>query len=333
MAFNIRNRNFLKLLDFSPKEIKYMLELAADLKKAKYAGTEQQKLKGKNIALIFEKASTRTRCAFETAAYDQGANVTYLGPTGSQMGKKETMKDTARVLGRMYDGIEYRGFGQEIVEELGKYAGVPVWNGLTNEFHPTQVMADFLTMMEHSDKPLHKVAFAYCGDARNNMGNSLMVGAAKMGMDFRAVAPKAYWPEENLVEICREIAKETGATITLTENVEEGVKGVDFLYTDVWVSMGEPDEVWEERIKLLLPYQVNADMIEKTGNPKVKFLHCLPSFHNRDTVIGEEIYQKYGLEAMEVTDDVFESEHSVVFDEAENRLHTIKAIMVATLGE
>ncbi len=332
MAFNLRNRNFLKLLDFTPKEMKFMLDLATDLKKAKYAGTEQQKLKGKNIALIFEKASTRTRCAFETAAYDQGANVTYLGPTGSQMGKKETMKDTARVLGRMYDGIEYRGFGQEIVEELGKHAGVPVWNGLTNEFHPTQVMADFLTMMEHVDKPLHRVAFAYCGDARNNMGNSLMVGAAKMGMDFRAVAPKAFWPEENLVETCREIAKETGATITLTEKVDEGVKGVDFLYTDVWVSMGESDEAWAERIKLMLPYQVNASMIEKTGNPKVKFLHCLPSFHNTDTVIGKEIYEKYGIEAMEVTDEVFESEHSVVFDEAENRLHTIKAIMVATLG-
>ncbi len=332
MAFNLRNRNFLKLLDFTPKEMKFMLELSADLKKAKYAGTEQQKLKGKNIALIFEKASTRTRCAFETAAYDQGANVTYLGPTGSQMGKKETMKDTARVLGRMYDGIEYRGFGQEIVEELGKYAGVPVWNGLTNEFHPTQVMADFLTMMEHVDKPLHQVAFAYCGDARNNMGNSLMVGAAKMGMDFRAVAPKAFWPEESLVETCREIAKETGATITLTEKVDEGVKGVDFLYTDVWVSMGESDEAWAERIKLMLPYQVNVSMIEKTGNPKVKFLHCLPSFHNTDTVIGKEIYEKYGIEAMEVTDEVFESEHSVVFDEAENRLHTIKAIMVATLG-
>ncbi len=333
MAFNIRNRNFLKLLDFTPKEMKFMLDLAFDLKKAKYAGAEQQKLKGKNIALIFEKASTRTRCAFEAAAYDQGANITYLGPTGSQMGKKETMKDTARVLGRMYDGIEYRGFGQEIVEELGKYAGVPVWNGLTNEFHPTQVMADFLTMMEYADKPLHKVSFAYCGDARNNMGNSLMVGAAKMGMDFRAVAPKAYWPEEKLVDTCREIAKETGATITLTEKVEEGVKGVDYLYSDVWVSMGEPDEVWEERIKRLLPYQVNMDMVKKTGNSKVKFLHCLPAFHNRNTVIGEEIYRKYGIEAMEVSDEVFESEHSVVFDEAENRLHTIKAIMVATLGE
>ncbi len=333
MAFNLRNRNFLKLLDFSPKEIKFLLDLAADLKKAKYSGTEQQHLKRKNIALIFEKSSTRTRCAFETAAYDQGANVTYLGPTGSQIGKKESMKDTARVLGRMYDGIEYRGFGQEIVEDLGKYAGVPVWNGLTTEFHPTQVLADFLTMMENSDKPLHKVSFAYCGDARNNMGNSLMVGAAKMGMDFRAVAPKAMWPEEELVKECKAIAEETGANITLTENVDEGVKGVDFLYTDVWVSMGEPDEVWEERIKLMLPYQVNKEMLKKTGNPKVKFLHCLPSFHNRETIIGEEIYQKFGIEAMEVTDDVFESEHSLVFDEAENRLHTIKAVMVATLGD
>ena len=332
MSFNIKNRNFLKLLDFTPKEIKFMLDMAADLKKAKYSGTEQPRLKGKNIALIFEKASTRTRCAFQTAAYDQGAHITYLGPTGSQIGKKESMKDTARVLGRMYDGIEYRGFGQEIVEELGKYAGVPVWNGLTTEFHPTQILADFLTMMEHSDKPLHQVSFAYCGDARNNMGNSLMVGAAKMGMDFRAVAPKAMWPEEELVKTCKEIANETGASITLTESVDEGVKGVDFLYTDVWVSMGEPDEVWEERIKLMLPYQVNMDMVKKTGNPKVKFLHCLPAFHNRETIIGEEIYQKFGVEAMEVTDEVFESEHSVVFDEAENRLHTIKAVMVATLG-
>ena len=332
MAYNLRNRNFLKLLDFNPKEIKFLLDLSADLKKAKYAGTEQQKLKGKNIALIFEKASTRTRCAFETAAYDQGAHVTYLGPTGSQIGKKETMKDTARVLGRMYDGIEYRGFGQNIVEELGKYAGVPVWNGLTNEFHPTQILADFLTMMEHSDKPLHQVSFAYLGDARNNMGNSLMVGAAKMGMDFRAVAPKQYLPDEELVNQCQEIAKETGAKITLTSDVDEGVKGVDFLYTDVWVSMGEPEEAFKERIKLMMPYQVNTAVMKKTGNPNVKFLHCLPAFHNRDTAIGKEIYQKYGVEAMEVTDDVFESPASVVFDEAENRLHTIKAVMVATLG-
>ena len=332
MAFNLRNRNFLKLLDFTPQEIKFLLDLSADLKKAKYGGYEQQKLTGKNIALIFEKASTRTRCAFEVAAYDQGARVTYLGPTGSQIGNKESMKDTARVLGRMYDGIEYRGFGQDVVEELGAHAGVPVWNGLTNEYHPTQILADFLTMMEHSDKPLHKVSFAYAGDARNNMGNSLMVGAAKMGMDFRAVAPKALWPEEELVKQCQEIAKETGATITLTENVDEGVKGVDFIYTDVWVSMGEPDEVWKERMAIMMPYQVNAEMMKKTGNPKTKFLHCLPSFHNRETKVGEEIYQKFGVEAMEVTDDVFESPASVVFDEAENRLHTIKAVMVATLG-
>jgi ornithine carbamoyltransferase len=332
MAFNLRNRNFLKLLDFSPKEMKFLLDLSADLKKAKYAGTEQPRLTGKNIALIFEKASTRTRCAFETAAYDQGAKVTYLGPSGSQIGKKESMKDTARVLGRMYDGIEYRGFGQTIVEELGKYAGVPVWNGLTDEFHPTQILADFLTMMEHSDKPLHQVSFAYCGDARNNMGNSLMVGASKMGMDFRAVAPKKLWPEEALVAQCQEIAKETGATITLTESVDEGVKGVDFLYTDVWVSMGEPDSVWQERIQLMMPYQVNKEMVAKTGNPNVKFLHCLPAFHNRETTVGEEIFQKYGVDGMEVTDDVFESPMSIVFDEAENRLHTIKAVMVATLG-
>ena len=332
MAYNLRNRNFLKLLDFTPKEVKFLLDLSADLKKAKYAGTEQQKLKGKNIALIFEKASTRTRCAFETAAYDQGAHVTYLGPTGSQIGKKETMKDTARVLGRMYEGIEYGGFGQEVVEELGKYANVPVWNGLTNEFHPTQILADFLTMMEHSDKPLHQVSFAYLGDARNNMGNSLMVGAAKMGMDFRAVAPKQYLPDQELVNQCLEIAKETGAKITLTSDVEKGVKGVDFLYTDVWVSMGEPEEAFKERIKLMMPYQVNIGMMKKTGNPNVKFLHCLPAFHNRDTVIGEEIYQKYGVDAMEVTDEVFESPASLVFDEAENRLHTIKAVMVATLG-
>ena len=332
MAFNLRNRNFLKLLDFTSQEIKFLLDLSLDLKKAKYSGTEQQKLQNKNIALIFEKDSTRTRCAFEVAAFDQGARVTYLGPTGSQIGKKESMKDTARVLGRMYDGIEYRGFGQSIVEELGAYAGVPVWNGLTNEFHPTQVLADFLTMMEHCDKPLHQVSFCYLGDARNNMGNSLLVGAAKMGMDFRSAAPKALLPNEELVKQCREIAKKTGAKITLTENVEEAVKGVDFLYTDVWVSMGEADHVWKERIDLLKPYQVNKELVALTGNPKVKFLHCLPAFHNRETTIGEEIYQKFGLDGMEVTDDVFESHASVVFDQAENRLHTIKAVMVATLG-
>ncbi|HON71529.1 MAG TPA: ornithine carbamoyltransferase, partial [Tenuifilum sp.] len=311
----------------------FLLDLSADLKKAKYAGTEQQRLKGKNIVILFEKDSTRTRCAFEVAAFDQGANVTYIGPSGSQMGKKESMKDTARVLGRMYDGIEYRGYSQEIVETLAKYSGVPVWNGLTNEFHPTQILADFLTMREHSTKPLSEVKFCYLGDARNNMGNSLMVGAAKMGMDFRACAPKACWPNEELVKTCREIAKTTGAKITLTENIEEGVKGCDFLYTDVWVSMGEPDSVWEERIKLLKPYQVNRKAMELTGNPNCKFMHCLPAFHNRETVVGEEIYKKFGLEAMEVTEDVFESEASIVFDEAENRVHTIKAVMVATLGQ
>ncbi|MBT6963469.1 MAG: ornithine carbamoyltransferase [Lentimicrobiaceae bacterium] len=332
MAFNLRNRNFLKLLDFTPQEIKFMLDLSADLKRAKYAGTEQKKLKGKNIALIFEKASTRTRCAFETAAYDQGARVTYLGPSGSQIGTKESMKDTARVLGRMYDGIEYRGFGQSIVEELGGHAGVPVWNGLTDEYHPTQILADFLTMKEHCDKPLHKVSFAFTGDARNNMGNSLMVGAAKMGMDFRAVAPKQMWPEEQLVAECKKIAKETGAKITLTESVKDGVNGVDFIYTDVWVSMGEADEVWKDRIAMMIPYQVNSAMMAMTGNPKTKFLHCLPAFHNRETKVGEDIYQKFGVESMEVTDEVFESPASVVFDEAENRLHTIKAVMVATLG-
>jgi len=332
MATNLYNRNFLKLLDFSPEEIKYLLELAANLKKAKKVGTEIQHLKGKNLALIFEKASTRTRCAFEVAAYDQGAQVTYLGPSGSQIGQKESMKDTARVLGGMYDGIEYRGFGQDIVEELAKHAGVPVWNGLTNEFHPTQILADFLTMTEHSRKPLNKMVFCYLGDARYNMGNSLMVGSAKMGIDFRIAAPKNYQPAEALVNQCREAAKITGARITITDDVDLAVKDADFLYTDVWVSMGEPDSVWEERIRLLKPFQVNMNVINKTGNPHVKFLHCLPAFHNRETKIGEEIYQKFGLDGMEVTEDVFESDHSIVFDEAENRLHTIKAVMVATLG-
>ncbi len=332
MAFNLKNRNFLKELDFTPEEMKFLLKLSADLKAAKYAGTEQQLLKGKNIVLLFEKDSTRTRCAFEVAALDQGAHVTYLGPSGSQMGKKESMKDTARVLGRMYDGIEYRGYGQYIVEELGKYAGVPVWNGLTNEFHPTQILADFLTMSEHCDKPLSQISFAFVGDAKNNVGNSLMAGAAKMGMDFRAGAPKSCQPDKKLVDECMKIAKETGAKITITDDPKVAVKGVDFIYTDVWVSMGEPDNVWVERIKLLKPYQVNAKLMKATGNPNTKFLHCLPAFHNRETKVGEEIFQKYGLDGMEVTEDVFESKHSVVFDEAENRLHTIKAVMVATLA-
>jgi ornithine carbamoyltransferase len=332
MFINLKNRPFLKLLDFAPAEIAYLLDLAADLKEAKRNGTEKQHLRGKNIALIFEKASTRTRCAFEVAAYDQGAHVTYLGPTGSQIGQKESMKDTARVLGGMYDGIEYRGYGQAIVEELAKYAGVPVWNGLTNEFHPTQILADFLTMREHSDKPLNKMVFCYLGDARYNMGNSLMVGAAKMGIDFRIAAPKAFQPSADLVVKCRSIAKETGARIMLSENVGEAVKDADFLYTDVWVSMGEPDSVWQERIDLLKPFQVNMKAIAMTGNPSVKFLHCLPAFHNRETRVGEDIFQRFGLDGMEVTEDVFESKHSIVFDEAENRLHTIKAVMVATLG-
>ena len=333
MAFNLRNRSFLKLLDFTPKEIQYLLDLARDLKRAKYTGTEVPRMKGKNIALIFEKTSTRTRCAFEVAAYDQGAHVTYLGPTGSQIGIKETMKDTARVLGRMYDGIEYRGFAQATVEDLSRFAGVPVWNGLTNEAHPTQVLADLLTMTEHSDKPLNQISFAYLGDSRFNMGNSLLVGGAKMGMDVRIVAPKALQPSKELVDKCREIAKETGARVTITDDVDAGVKGCDFIYTDIWVSMGEPDEVWKERIGMLMPYQVNAKLMEHTGNPKCKFMHCLPSYHNRDTKAGEDVYQKFGLDGIEVTEEVFESENSIVFDEAENRLHTIKAVMVATLGD
>jgi ornithine carbamoyltransferase len=332
MAYNLRNRNFLKLLDLSPKEMKFLIDLSADLKKAKYAGTERQMLKNKNIALIFEKASTRTRCAFEVAAHDQGANVTYLGPSGSHIGSKETMKDTARVLGRMYDGIEYRGFGQEIVEELGAYAGVPVWNGLTNEYHPTQILADFLTMQEHSDKPLHNISFAYLGDARNNLGNSLMIGAAKMGMDVRLVAPADLQPEQDLVNQALEIAKTTGASITITDNVDEGVKNVDFVYTDVWVSMGEAKDVWKDRIGKLLPYQVNSELMAKTGNANTKFMHCLPAFHNTDTKVGQDIYEDFNISAMEVTEEVFESDKSIVFDEAENRLHTIKAVMVATLG-
>lgn len=332
MSMKLQNRNFLKLLDFSSEEINYLLDLSAELKKAKKEGAEQMRLKGKNIALIFEKSSTRTRCAFEVAAYDQGAHVTYLGPSGSQIGHKESMKDTARVLGRMYDGIEYRGFGQERVEELAKYAGVPVWNGLTNEFHPTQVLADLLTMQEHSPNSLNEISFCYLGDARNNMGNSLMVGAAKMGMDFRAAAPESCQPASELVDAARKIAEKTGAQISITADIEAAVKNVDFLYTDVWVSMGEAKEVWNERIRLLTPYQVNSDLLKLTGNPDVKFLHCLPAFHNRETGVGEDIYQKFGIEAMEVTEEVFESDASIVFDESENRVHTIKAVMVATLG-
>ena len=334
MTIKLKNRNFLKLLDYTPAEIQYLIDLAIELKAAKKAGREKQTLVGKNIALIFEKTSTRTRCAFEVGAFDQGAQVTYLGPSGSQIGHKESMKDTARVLGRMYDGIEYRGYGQAIVEELGEYAGVPVWNGLTDEFHPTQILADLMTMLEHSPgKTLPELSFAYLGDARNNMGNSLMVGAAKMGMDIRLVAPKSFWPEAGLVEQCRAIAKETGARITLTDDVEEGVQGTDFLYTDVWVSMGEPKEAWAERVSLMKPYQINADVMKATGNPNVKIMHCLPSFHNEHTKVGREIEMAYGLKGLEVTEEVFESPNSIVFDEAENRMHTIKAVMVATLGD
>jgi ornithine carbamoyltransferase len=332
MAFNLKHRNFLKLLDFTSQEITFLLDLSMDLKRNYYAGNERTTLDGKKIALVFEKTSTRTRCAFETAAYDQGAHVTYLGPTGSQIGTKESMKDTARVLGRMYDGIQYRGFEQEKAEILGQYAGVPVWNGLTNEYHPTQILADFLTMKEHTHKPLSQVTFAYMGDARNNMGNSLMIGAAKMGMDFRSVAPKECQQGSELVKEAMAIAKSTGAKITLTEDVTAGVKDCDYLYTDVWVSMGEPEEVWDSRVKLLSPYQVNQKVMDATGNPDVKFLHCLPAFHDRETEIGEKIYQKYGLESMEVSDEVFESDASIVFDQAENRLHTIKAVMIATLA-
>ncbi|MBN2524441.1 MAG: ornithine carbamoyltransferase [Bacteroidales bacterium] len=332
MQVDLKNKHFLKLLDFSKEEIMYLLELSSSLKTAKREGKEQQHLKSKNIALIFEKTSTRTRCAFEVAAFDQGAHVTYLGPSGTQIGHKESMKDTARVLGRMYDGIEYRGYGQDTVEILAKYAGVPVWNGLTDEFHPTQILADFLTMQEHTDKALEEIKFCYLGDARNNMGNSLMVGAAKLGMDFRAAAPKKCQPNEKLVHQCLLIAENSGAKITLTDDVKKAVEGVDFLYTDVWVSMGEPDAIWDERIGLLSPYQVNKGILELTGNPGVKFLHCLPAFHNLETKVGEEIHNKFGMEALEVTEDVFESSASIVFDEAENRIHTIKAIMVATLG-
>jgi ornithine carbamoyltransferase len=332
MSVDLQGRSFLKLLDFSPAEGRFLLDLADQLKAARRAGAEVRHLEGKNLALIFEKGSTRTRCAFEVAALQQGAHAVYLGPTGTQIGHKETMKDTARVLGRMFDGIEYRGFAQTTIEELAEYAGVPVWNGLTDDFHPTQILADVMTMREHADGPMQETAFAYLGDARFNMGNSLMVGGALFGMDFRVVAPRALWPDEALVSRCRALAKETGARITLTEDIEDGVDGAHFVHTDVWVSMGEPDSAWAERIDLLRDYQVNADVMRATGRSDAKFMHCLPAFHNRDTKVGEEIYQKFGLEGLEVTEEVFESEHSIVFDQAENRLHTIKAVMVATLG-
>jgi ornithine carbamoyltransferase len=329
---DLRGRHLMKLADFSPDEIRYLVDLAAELKAAKKEGREEQRLVGREIALIFEKDSTRTRCAFEVAAYDQGAHVTFIGPSGSHMGHKETAKDTARVLGRMYDAIEFRGFSQDVAEALAEWSGVPVYNGLTDEWHPTQILADFLTFTEHSTKPLGEVVFCYLGDARFNMADSYLVGGAKLGMDVRIASPKSLWPRQEIQDLARSIAAETGAQIMLTDSVEDAVRGVDFLLTDVWVSMGEADEVWKERIELLTPYQVNMDVLAATGNPAVKFMHCLPAFHNTDTQVGKEIFEKFGMDALEVTEEVFESPASVVFDEAENRLHTIKAVMVATLG-
>ncbi|MFF4210246.1 ornithine carbamoyltransferase [Streptomyces sp. NPDC001796] len=328
----LAGRHFLKELDFSAEEFRGLIELAAELKAAKRAGTETRYLTGKNIALVFEKTSTRTRCAFEVAAADQGAHTTYLDPAGSQIGHKESVKDTARVLGRMFDAIEYRGHGQDIVEELAAHAGVPVYNGLTDEWHPTQMLADVLTMTEHCDKPLTEIALAYLGDARNNMGNSYLVTGALLGMDVRIVGPRVLWPEQAVVEAAQRLAEDSGARITLTEDVKEGVSGADFVATDVWVSMGEPKEVWDERIALLGPYAVTMDVLRATGNDQVRFLHCLPAFHDLGTAVGREIHERHGLTELEVTDEVFESGHSVVFDEAENRMHTIKAVLVATLA-
>jgi ornithine carbamoyltransferase len=332
MAVNLRNRSFLSLRDFSAGEITFLLRLAADLKAAKYTGTEQTLLRGKEIALIFEKDSTRTRVGFEVAAHDQGATVTYLGPSGSHIGHKESIKDTARVLGRVYDAIEYRGHGQAIVETLAKWSGVPVYNGLTDQFHPTQILADFMTMREHCDKPLRDVAFCFLGDTGNNMGNSLLTGAAKLGMDVRLCGPQSLWPDQAVVDEANALARDSGARVRLTEDLAEGVKDCDFLYTDVWVSMGEPESVWAERIRLLQPYQVNARVMALTGNPRVRFMHCLPAFHDTQTEVGARMEQLYGITAMEVNDEVFESPASIVFDQAENRMHTIKAVLVATLG-
>ena len=332
MSFNLKNRSFLKLLDYSKRDLTYILDLARDLKRAKYAGTEVQCLRGKNIALIFEKASTRTRCAFEVAAYDQGANVTYLDPSGSHMGKKESVKDTARVLGRMYDAIEYRGAGQEIVQELADYAGVPIFNGLTDEFHPTQMCADLMTMREYMPQPWHDFKYAYVGDARSNMGNSLMIAGCLMGMDVRIAAPKELWPDAEILEYARELEKVNKGTLTLTEDPLEAVKDVQFIHTDVWVSMGESAETWAERIKLLKPYQVNAALMAASGNPRVRFMHCLPAFHNLETAVGRDIFEKFGMDALEVTEEVFESPDAIQFEQAENRVHSIKALLVATLG-
>ncbi|MCC9310677.1 ornithine carbamoyltransferase [Kitasatospora sp. RB6PN24] len=333
MALNLRNRHFLKELDFTAEEFRFLLELAAQLKAAKYAGTEQPRLRGRNIALVFEKTSTRTRCAFEVAAHDQGAGTTYLDPSASQIGHKESVKDTARVLGRMFDGIQYRGHGQSVVEELAEHAGVPVWNGLTDEWHPTQMLADMLTVQEHSDKPLSEVALAYLGDARYNMGNSLLITGALLGLDLRIVAPAKYWPTQEIRTCAERLAQASGARITLTEDVAAGVAGADFLYTDVWVSMGEPKEVWAERIAELKPYQVSMDTVRATGNPRAKFLHCLPAFHDLGTTVARQLHEATGMAELECTDELFESEHSIVFDQAENRLHTIKAVLVATLAD
>ena len=335
MGFNLRNRSLLSLMHHSNRELRYLLDLSRDLKRAKYTGTEQQHLKGVNIALIFEKTSTRTRCAFEVAAYDQGANVTYIDPHSSQIGHKESMKDTARVLGRMYDAIEYRGFHQDIVEELAKFAGVPVFNGLTDEYHPTQMLADVLTMREHSDKPLTAISYAYLGDARNNMGNSLLLIGAKLGMDVRIGAPKALWPSAEHIEACERFAAESGARIMLTEDAKAAVQRVDFVHTDVWVSMGEPVEAWGERVQLLLPYQVNMELMKAAQNPQAKFMHCLPAFHNSETVVGKQIAEAYPSLAngIEVTEEVFESPLNIAFEQAENRMHTIKAILVSTLAD
>jgi ornithine carbamoyltransferase len=330
-VIDLHGRSLLRLADYSGDEIRYLIELAAELKTAKREGREEKKLVGKEIALIFEKDSTRTRCSFEVAAYDQGAHVTFMGPSGSHIGHKETVKDTARVLGRMYDAIEFRGFEQTAAQELAEWSGVPVYNGLTDEWHPTQMLADFLTFTEHVDKPLEEVVFCYLGDARFNMADSYLVAGAKLGMDVRIASPRSLWPSDEVIGMAEQVAAETGAKITITEDVEEAVKGADFLLTDVWVSMGEPDEVWKERIELLTPYQVNAETMRRTGNPDVKFMHCLPAFHNTDTEVGKEIFEKFGLESLEVTEEVFESPASIVFDEAENRMHTIKAVMVATL--
>jgi ornithine carbamoyltransferase len=332
MSFNLKGRSYLKLADFSQREMLYLLDLARDLKRAKYGHSEQPALVGKEICLIFEKTSTRTRCAFEVAAHDQGAHITYLDPSGSQIGHKESMKDTARVLGRMFDAIEFRGSGQDMVEELAQYAGVPVYNGLTDDWHPTQMLADMLTMVEHSDKPRTQISYAFVGDARNNMGNSLLMLGAIMGCDVRMVAPKKNQNHKDVVELAKARAAETGARITITDDIAKGVKGVDFVHTDVWVSMGEPASVWESRIKLLKPYQVNKALLKKTGNPNVKFMHCLPAFHNTDTKVGKDIFEKFGITEMEVTEEVFESPANVAFEQAENRMHTIKAILVATLA-